>query len=768
MPWHLRQCAPPSRGLRLAAVAACVAAWAVMAGSPAPAELIWWDGSADTADGPPGLLLSENGGYWGEQVLTGVSYEYEAPPDNPADRYRDTEEFGRRLLDGRVRGNWWVPVGVSNRPLVVTFDFQRPCRFTEVDLICSRSPRVGLKLETRAAPDEPWAIIHEAPLESQPENPFQRIPLSEPAQGRYVRLTAEAPGILYVDEVLVWGDAEVSAEYPEAIRPLAEPENHGGVAYSSIPGVAGTVLSDAQYWDWARRLEAAGRRLPVVWSRVPTWDTITDRPLLPEPAEVVSSVQVEMARNETECVALALTSTDDQPLPVTPALSAFQTGTGSVALGIAGTLRIAGAAPSRHFGVGLSPLFEAGNLLDDGLMQRYLTNGAQIADFPRLTLGPVGSAVLWLSVTTDDAAPGRYRARLSCGAGSPVMVEVRVHDVTLPDPPVWLNTWSRTTTQFPLEYADRPEREVAYKQSLGVTVWNGFPEPGSLSALARERGRALFHVYGIPSKYVHDLYASRIDPAAISAEDRAAITEHVRGLVQRAGELGMGYEDWYVELTDEPGPRNSAGFGAIAALIKQADPRVRVYCNPCFWVGDGVVGDSEVFAALSPWYSQVVDVSVPLYLLLRDRPRCYELFTAPRAINAQYDVATQSARGEAAAHVERYRRMAWDAFGHGFNGWGFYSYYAPRGDPWDDRDVDWSTREDRADYQMVFPGPRGPIATRPAEAVREGWEDYRLLTLLRERGAEAQVAALLAARAAGEPLAELRLQALRLAAGPDR
>jgi len=226
----------------------------------------------------------------------------------------------------------------------------------------------------------------------------------------------------------------------------------------------------------------------------------------------------------------------------------------------------------------------------------------------------------------------------------------------------------------------------------------------------------------------------------------------------------MSYEDWYGELTDEPGPRNSAAYGALAATIKRADPRVRIYCNPCFWVGDGVVADDEVFAALSPWYSQVIDVSVPLFLLLRDHPRSYELFTQPRSVNAFYYVATHHTRSEASAQVELYRRMGWEAFAHGFNGWGFYSYYAPRGNPWDDLDVDFYSREDRADYQMVFPGPRGPIATRASEAVREGWEDYCLLTLLRERGAEQELAALLAEREAGTPMTELRLRGLRAAA----
>jgi len=90
-------------------------------------------------------------------------------------------------------------------------------------------------------------------------------------------------------------------------------------------------------------------------------------------------------------------------------------------------------------------------------------------------------------------------------------------------------------------------------------------------------------------------------------------------------------------------------------------------------------------------------------------------------------------------------------------------YFAPRADPWNDFDESWS--ENTPDYLMVYPGPRGPVPTRHSEAVREGWENYRLLTLLKQRGRHAELAALLKAYAAGtEPVEILRLRALRIAA----
>jgi hypothetical protein len=216
-------------------------------------------------------------------------------------------------------------------------------------------------------------------------------------------------------------------------------------------------------------------------------------------------------------------------------------------------------------------------------------------------------------------------------------------------------------------------------------------------------------------------------------------------------------------LTDEPGLKNAAAYGALCRLIRKADPRVRIFCNPCCWEGNNVADDEAVFAAFGPWYRENVDVSVPLMnLLAKDsRPRSWPLFDAPRYVRACYTVCSQSAKSERAAQIGGYRRFAWEAFERGWNGWGFYSYYAPRGNPWDDSDADWRTDESAPDYQIVYPGPRGPVPTRQSEAVREGWEDYCLLTLLKERAGQEEVAALLKDRASGKPVEDLRLRALR-------
>lgn len=729
----------------------------------ARADRIWWEGTRDAENGPPGKLLSDNEGYWGECVLTGVEYTYEVEPDNPRDIWcNDASRFGRRLLDGRPAGDWWVPVGVSNPPLVVVMDFHRACRFAEIDL-CTRSRQVAVTIQARDAESDAWTTLLERSRADCADAVFHRlvVPPGLPPC-RHLRLSIEAEGITWLDEVLVWGDVETDQPEAEHIAPVTPSPVLTGVAFQSLPGAERTAFADSAFWEWRRSL-GAGATQAAVWSRVPKWGPIADRPLLPAADRVPSRIRLLAARNEVRNAALALTNTSwQQPLDAGVALSAFRDARGLLAPAVRGELRAAGTIGSRTFGVGVGPLFAEGDSLGASLMGRYLTNGGDIARFPALHLPPAGSAVLWLSVATESAAPGHYEAELRCEGCPPLAIGLNVLDVTLPDPLVWLNTWSGVTSMFPFEYGDRADREVMYKQGIGVTVWHGFPEPNSAQAMARRRGRVISSVMALPDSYIHRGYNNQIRSEDLTAEDEAAIAAHVRDLVARAEALGLSYDDWFGELWDEPGPANAELFGALAAMVRRADPRVRIYCNPCFWTGAGVASDDEVHAALHRWYRDFVDVSVPLYLLVQDRPRCFRLFDAPRFVRASYTVSTQSAKSEAADQVQLYCRQAWDAFERGWNGWGFYSYFAPRGNPWDDFDA--SPTEDLPDYQMVYPGPRGPVPTRQSEAVRQGYQDYCLLSLLRARGQYADLERIVGAYHAGADMEALHDRALRAAA----
>lgn len=69
-------------GLILLAAAAAVAA----------EPICWTVGGWDDTGAPKGALLTDNPGWWGERVWTGVSYTYEIAPTSPAVRARRRHE----------------------------------------------------------------------------------------------------------------------------------------------------------------------------------------------------------------------------------------------------------------------------------------------------------------------------------------------------------------------------------------------------------------------------------------------------------------------------------------------------------------------------------------------------------------------------------------------------------------------------------------------------------------------------------------------------
>ena len=171
--------------------------------------------------------------------------------------------------------------------------------------------------------------------------------------------------------------------------------------------------------------------------------------------------------------------------------------------------------------------------------------------------------------------------------------------------------------------------------------------------------------------------------------------------------------------------------GEMARILKAAEPKLQIYMNPCFWER-GFPPETAILDCLKPYYNEVIDISCPIRNLVReDNILTKELWTAKRRVNAQYiHPATRAGRS-----------IAWSAFRNGLNGFGYYCYYSPRGNPWDIRT--WTNLDYR--YQMVFPLENDVAITALYELMREAWEDYRLLEAVRRAGKRELLSELLGA-----------------------
>lgn len=681
-------------------------------------RIVWFDGSVSAH--APGKLLSDNAGYYGDCVMTGVTYTYACTLRGIGDTPLDFPEMvGRRLLDGGIdiRARCVESAGAMQ----VIFDFQRRCFFRELDLAAAST--VEHVTAAISADGREYATVYDGTPDQH--RMLCRLPLADAASARYLRLTVEGGESVRLFQVWAFGDADPAYPVAEAIPTLSPYAVANSVAMESLRGIPQTAFTDVEGFRWRKRLIRHGLgTLEAAFSQLPAYDSVGARPILPEPEAVNAPVSVRLCRGGIENVCLALTNTDtDHDRDLTVSLG--ETG------GLRAELSVAGTIASRWYGTNIGPLFNEEHRISASHMKKYLANADVITDFPLLHLPAGGSVVLFLKLYAQEAAPGDYTVTVRAGNAA-VDVRAQVLDITLPTPRVGMLLWSDETVMLPFHYEDRPEQEAAYRNELGITIYDGWPEPGTVGAAAlRENPHVQFMIWGL-GDFGHDIYCNRLRPEEVPALE-AQIVSIVQGHVQHAQELGLGYDQWFLSTADEPGAHNAQLMGAFFRVCKRVFPQVRLYANPAFWAGfdhDAVTDDDTICASLEGWYD-LVDLSMPLVLNLYDRPKAYRYFTAPRAFNGQYNVSAQHMRSDRRELLNLPRSCAWDSLARDMNLWGFFAYFRPEADCWND--MDRAVEIGYPDYQCVFAGENGPIPTRASELVREGWQDYRLMTLLKEK-----------------------------------
>lgn len=709
-----------------------LAASAMMSVAAVAAESVrWFDGTWDERGAPEGKLLTDNDGWWGRSVYTGVTYSYETEPASPRDVFKGEKAlFGRRLLDGDAQTGWYRPVGVVKKPVAVVFDFKRNCRFTEIDVVAEKSPTN----EFSVAFSSDGATWGEA-VRGAGTATVSRLALPAGAEGRYMRLEFKATAggaTTWLDEVLAWGDAEVSAAAPEAIPPYPRGKELV-LTTKSDAGVFVTPLTDpstlnAPEYNGTCEFRFKDMNAPV------------------------DSHSLLMARNEIETRYFAVVNGTASARTVRLDAPEFASPSLKCEMRIGGLVRV--TPPKRRltaqqkFDMVLTgelpendpskldvlPFFAAGEMPNENFLRKNLANADQVAGFPEaVRLAPGEGAVLMLRFMSDGAAPGGYEGALRVDGEAKLKCSVAVVDCTLPRSDAWIYAWSPFTKQYPFESATRFTNDVALVKALGANaVWN-MPKPGEKNhALADGNPDAMFFVRGITTRF--DSILRKGGDYVLTAEDVEELTALVKRLRADADAAGVDPSRVMVVIRDEPNKHNAKQFRQIAALIKRVEPRFNVYMNPSFWQtvdGRGAFAPADVvIGALGSFYPELIDVSVPYRTNVEDAEEREKLWCVKRRVNAQYAHAAHRAG----------RSIAWSSFRYGMDGFAYWCYYSPRGNPWDVRTFNLYAYE----VQLVFPLETGAALTPVYEEMREACEDWRILTALRETGRIDALAALLA------------------------
>ena len=696
----------------------------VTASCAAEVRQVRWAGQpweSEPTRAPEGLLLNPNLHYWGDVIFAGAKLAFE----------------GQELPDdGQFKK--WVG-GPKGGTLTVTLP--QPYRLNEITMQLKGDGPVTVETASGTNDQPVWekalerATAVDVPLTTKGEY-WARLKLPRPVSSARWRVSLAAG--LSAKALVLWGLGPARPVVPIG----GEVRKKFPVAFESLPGADATTFSDHIYWSWQRPLleNPKFKDLGAVWAQHGKWARLAGAPILPPHDTLNQPVQVVMAANEYEGAILTLTSLKDKagkPIHDSGIYKEFQPGAQEFRLNLGAlqgptpgkvklTLRVAGMLRTQLWGVVPGPLFAADNKIGPALMMKYLTNGKTIADFPLIALPPCGSQVFWLEVQTDGAAPGVYTTTLTAEPGPSIPVSIEVLPVTLPTPRVWVHSWSRGTvgTTWPIEDAGTLVETVRDKISRGISSFSGVPTAHTEAAEARRQKKDVYFFYNYiipngPKPWVSFGWGNRPEIFYnLTEKDHQAIRDHVLDVVRQYREAGVDYADWVGELWDEPGTATAPLVAIAAKWVKDADPQAQVYVNP-------ILPDLKGFQTMSA----VADVFVPFWGSWFHAPEWRQQIR-PGRINAFYGIQGSNRSELHEELVGHYRIMPWQAFNLGLNGWGFYAYYGPRGDPYTDYDPPGS----ETDYQVVYPGPRGPVPSRQAEAYRDGWEDYRLLKLIESSG----------------------------------
>lgn len=219
-----------------------------------------------------------------------------------------------------------------------------------------------------------------------------------------------------------------------------------------------------------------------------------------------------------------------------------------------------------------------------------------------------------------------------------------------------------------------------------------------------------------------------LKPPVGSPPYAAELKRCLADLVDHLAQRGLDTDHFALYPYDEPG---GAGWNAVNALaefgqqVKAVAPQVKLYV-------DGG-GELAMFQKLAP----VIDIWCPGISMLAESSPEMELIRGTHRELWSYDCAYGYANAMRASLkdtniVAEYRTAPLFALRWNATGIGFWCYNVGA-DAWQ-RMAD--------DYPMVYPGLTKPVSSRRWEAVREGIEDFRILTALRQSEATLKDAAL--------------------------
>lgn len=195
---------------------------------------------------------------------------------------------------------------------------------------------------------------------------------------------------------------------------------------------------------------------------------------------------------------------------------------------------------------------------------------------------------------------------------------------------------------------------------------------------------------------------------------RKAYVAWMTAWVQHLKDMGISYDRYAMYPVDEPGL--SDGLVTLyldyAKLTRKADPKVQMYTDPVHRITEEEL--QRMVPYVDIWCPNrngfLLDIGAEKFAIIK---------------NSGSQVWTYECDGNAKhlSPLGYYRGQSWLAWRHGLTGIGFWTYCTSSEDPWFKSSVS-------PDYLMTYQG-ESVVSSKRWEAVRDGIEDYSMLTVLR-------------------------------------
>ena len=364
-------------------------------------------------------------------------------------------------------------------------------------------------------------------------------------------------------------------------------------------------------------------------------------------------------------------------------------------------------------------------------------------------LEPFANRGLWFTVNVpEDAMPGRYTGEVTVnyGSGKPVQVipaEVVVHNVTIPRhgrlKTCWIHRNEGSKPQYYGENWTKELQEAWFRQcieyrldadefgSSAILPWNTvFSEQpdGTVAADWSQWDAAYDRWYSLGRNTFMSLNAPGVSLGNPIPDQNDARSQRFRLLEQHLVERGI-HDNFYMYLFDEPQPKFADGIKEICRWVHRQGSHLNLILTSCHDNEETYFDDIDIFVPHADIYDAAFGERC------KAAGKHYWAYTCIGTFTTTYPDSWKIDN-----FGTGHRALGWWLFKYGSEGYLYWGLDYWKVNPWEDAET---YPNGNGDGSLFYPAPDRhslPYPALRAALVRDGFEDYELLWMLREKYGE--------------------------------